>query len=103
METPKIFFRMRVKYTATGKDIENRRVMIANVSILFLVFSALLPKKKEPKASRISQLARIMPMQSSLPEKTIRSSLKRSIWATSPLNPIVNMATPRRFFIAIYR
>jgi hypothetical protein len=42
-----------------------------------------------------------MPIQSSLPEKTIRSSLKRSISATSPLNPIANMATQMRFFTGL--
>jgi hypothetical protein len=84
-----------------SKDREKRIVITVNVSSLFLDFSAFLPRKKHPKASRISQLARMMPMQSSLPEKMIRSSLKRIISATSPLNPIANIAIQIRFFIKL--
>ena len=78
-EMPITVFRIRVRKIAISKDKEKRIVIIENVSSVFLDFSAFLPRKKHPIASRISQLARIMPMQSSLPEKTIRSSLKRSI------------------------
>jgi hypothetical protein len=79
IEMPITVFRMRVRKIAMSKDKEKRMTITVNVSSLFLDLSAFLPRKKHPKASRISQLARIMPMQSSLPEKTIRSSLKRSI------------------------
>jgi hypothetical protein len=42
-----------------------------------------------------------MPMQSSLPEKTIKSSLKRRTSATNPLNPIVKTAMQTRFFMTL--
>jgi hypothetical protein len=98
---PITLFRMRVRKTAMNKDKEKRIEIAANVSRLFLDFSAFLPRKKHPRASRISQLAIIMPMQSSFPEKTIRSSLRRSISATSPLNPIAIMAIQMRLFIKL--
>jgi hypothetical protein len=79
IEMPITLFRMRVRKIAMNKDKEKRIVITVNVSSSFLGFSAFLPRKKHPIASRISQFARIIPMQSSLPEKTIRSSLKRSI------------------------
>ena len=98
IEMPITFFRMRVRKSAMSRDNEKRIVMTVNVSSLFFDFSAFLPRKKDPKASRISQLARIMPMQSSLPEKTIRNSLRRSISATNPLNPIASIAMQTRLF-----
>jgi len=98
-ETPMTVLRMRVRKMAKGKKNENRIVIAVNVSSVCLDFSAFLPRKKHPKASRISQLARIMPMHSSLPEKTIRSSLKRRISATNPLNPIVRIAIQMLFFM----
>jgi hypothetical protein len=81
--------------------MEKRSVINVNVSSLFWYFSAFLPRKKDPKASRMSQLARIMPMENSLPEKMIRNSLKRSISATNPLNPMVRIAIRTRFFIRL--
>ena len=57
------------------------------------------PKKSEPKASRISQFARIIPIASSLPEKTTKNSLKSRIWTTIPLKPIPSMAKIRRLLI----
>ena len=101
MEIPIIPFRMRIRKIAMSKDMEKRSVINVNVSILFRYFSTFLPRKKDPKASRRSQLARIMPMENSLPEKTIRNSLNRSISATNPLNPIVNIAIQMRFFIRL--
>jgi hypothetical protein len=92
IEMPMIVFRMRVRKIAMSKEKEKRIVITINFSRVCLDFSAFLARKKDPNASRISQLARIMPMQSSLPEKTIRNSLKSRISATSPLNPIVNIA-----------
>jgi hypothetical protein len=62
-----------------SKHIEKIIVITVNVSILLGDFAAFLPRKKDPKASRMSQLARIMPIENSLPEKTIRNSLRRSI------------------------
>lgn len=52
-----------------------------------------------PQASRISQLARITPMDSSLPENTIKSSLRSIISATNPLSPIITIAIHTRLFI----
>lgn len=81
------------------RDIENMILSAINVSNLFLLFSALLPKKKQPKASRITQFAKIIPIESSLPEKTINNSRKSSIWAISPLNPMIKIANLRLFLI----
>jgi hypothetical protein len=44
----------------------------------------------------------MIPMQSSLPEKTIKSSRKRSISATSPLSPIANMTIQMCFFMDLF-
>lgn len=99
IDMPITLFKIRVRKMAMSKNKEKRIVIIANVTSLCLDFSAFLPEKKHPNASRISQLDRIMPMLSSLPEKTIMSSLKRNISATSPLNPIVNIAIQMRLFI----
>lgn len=96
---PMTLFRMRVRKTEVSKEKEKRIVITENVSSICLDFSAILPRKIHPNASRISQLARIMPMQSSLPEKTIRSSLKRRTSAASPLNPIAKMARQIRFLM----
>jgi hypothetical protein len=101
IEIPITLFKTRIRKIAMSREKENRIVITVNVSSAFLDFSAFLPRKKHPKASRISQLARIMPMQSSLPEKAIKSSLKRSISATSPLNPIATIAMQTRFFIKL--
>jgi hypothetical protein len=96
---PMTLFRMRVRKMAMSNEKENRIVITVNISSGCLDFSAFLARKKDPNASRINQLARIMPMQSSLPEKTIRSSLKSRISATSPLNPIAKMARQMRFLM----
>ena len=100
-EMPIMLFRMRIRKIAMSKERQKRSVTSVNVSSLFLTFSTILPRKKDPKASRMSQLARIMPMENSLPEKMIRNSLKRSISATNPLNPIVITAIKMRFFIRL--
>jgi hypothetical protein len=100
-EMPSILFRMRIRKTARSKDMEKRSVANVNASSLFLYLSAFLPRKNDPKASRMSQLARTMPIVNSLPEKTIRNSLNRSISATNPLNPIANIAMRTRFIIRL--
>ena len=98
IEMPSTLFRIRVRRIAVGKDREKRIVSTENASSSFLDFCALLPRRKDPTASRMSQLARMMPMQSSLPEKTIKSSLRRSTSATTPLNPIATIARQTRCF-----
>jgi hypothetical protein len=98
---PMTLFMMRVRKMAVNKEKEKRIEITVNVSSVYLDFSAILPRKKHPNASRISQLAKIMPMQSSLPENTIRSSLNRRTSATIPLNPIAKIAIKMRFFMKL--
>jgi hypothetical protein len=92
MEMPIILFRIRIKKIALSKDRQKSSVIRVNVSSLLLTFSTILPRKNDPKASKISQFARIIPIENSLPENMIRNSRKRSISATRPLNPIASIA-----------
>ena len=70
-EMPIMLFRMRIRKIAMSKEMLKRSVTSVYVSSLFWNFSTFLPRKKAPKASRMSQLARMTPMENSLPEKMI--------------------------------
>jgi hypothetical protein len=97
--TPRMFFKARVKYIDKGKDNERIIAIRANISMSDFIFRAHLPVIRAPKPPKTSQLASIMPIESSLPPKTIRSSRNKSTWATNPLNPIENIVRMTAFFM----
>ena len=70
----------------------------AYISILYLALSANLPRTKLPRAIRISQLANIIPIDSSLPEKVTKSSLINKTSMISEAKPLNNRAKIRLFF-----
>jgi hypothetical protein len=69
----------------------------AYISILYLTLSANLPRAKLPRAIRISQLANIIPIDSSLPEKVTKSSLINKISIISEAKPLNSRAKLRLF------
>lgn len=74
----------------------------AYISILYLTLSANLPRTKLPRAIRISQLANIIPIDSSLPEKVTKSSLINKTSIISEAKPLNSRAKLRLFSNAIY-
>jgi len=67
------------------------------ISILYLTLSANLPRTKLPRAIRISQLANIIPIDSSLPEKVTKSSPINKTSIISEAKPLNDRAKIRLF------
>jgi hypothetical protein len=75
---------------AKGRDVEKSSWKSTKTSIFLSHLSTDLPMKKDPIATKMSQLARMIPRVSSLPRKEMRSSLNRMTCATIPLSPMMN-------------
>jgi hypothetical protein len=61
--------------------------MIDNIRAFILFFLFHLPPVKDPAASQMIQEPMIRPIESSLPEKRMSSSLSRIVWAIMPPRP----------------
>jgi len=98
---PAITLKTLTAYMDMGNRKENKRVEKTRVLAKVLPVNRHLPAIYAPPASHRTHEPIITPMESSLPEKRMSISLRRTIWAKIPPMPVIMMKKIRqkRFFI----